>query len=318
MKNKIFTLVIIGLGNIGLRYLEGAIKSDVALKVFCYDKKNTIKKLKLSNKYSDYKDVIFFEDDIKNLPKYINILIIATTSNIRFNLSMKLILLKKISNLVLEKVVFQRVSHFHDFYKIINKKKINTYISMPRRYYPVYKFIKKQNLEKFHIKIDSNQLGLGCNLIHFIDLFIFLSACHDFKLINNLDKKIINAKRKNFIEFLGEIEIKNNNYLLNIKDYQNLDSPKKLLIKIKFKNKIVVIDEIRKTVKINGVRIKELEKFPYMSELWQSLPSEILVNKRCELSFYNDDYKHHIKMINFYNNHISDILQKKVYISKIT
>ena len=161
-------------------------------------------------------------------------------------------------------------------------------------------------------------MGLGCNLIHFIDLFIFLSGCHDFKFINNLDKKIIDAKRKNFIEFLGEIEIKNNNYLLNIKDYQNSDSPKKLLIKLKFKNKIVVIDEIRKTVKINGVRIKKLEKFPYMSELWQSLPSEILFNKRCELSLYNDDYKHHIKMINFYNNHISDILQKKVYISKIT
>lgn len=317
MKNKFFKLVIIGLGNIGSRYLEGSIKSNINLKIYCIDKKKIIKKKKANKYISSNKNIIFMED-FECLPNNIDILIIATTSNVRFNIAKKLIELKKISNLILEKVVFQRKSHFYNFFNIINKEKISTFISLPRRYYPIYKHISKMNLKSLHIKIDANQLGLGCNLIHFIDLFTFLTANKDLEFINSLDKRIINAKRKNFIEFTGNVKILSKNSTLLIKDISNLDLPKKLLITIKYNKKIVIIDEIKKTVKINNVRSKKFESFPLMSELWQNLPYDILIKDNCKLPKYETNYKLHLAMINFFNTHLSNILNKKVYVCKIS
>lgn len=318
MKNKFFKLVIVGLGNIGSRYLEGTLKSNINLEIYCVDKKNIIKKKKASNKYKNLSKNIFFMNDFESLPNKIDILIIATTSNIRFNIATKLIELKQISNLILEKVVFQRKSHFHNFFNIISKKKIPAFISLPRRYYPIYRHISEMNLKSLHINIDANQLGLGCNLIHFIDLFTFLTANKDIEFINFLDEKIIEAKRKNFIEFTGNIKIFSKNSSFIIKDNANLDLPKKLLIKIKFNNKIVIIDEIKKIVKINNVRSKRFESFPLMSDLWQNLPSDILIKNYCELPKFQTNYKVHIEMINFFNNHLSKILNKRVYVCKIS
>ena len=151
MKNKFFKLVIIGLGNIGSRYLEGTLKSNINLEIYCVDKKNIIKKKKASDKYKNLSKNIFFMNDFESLPNKIDILIIATTSNIRFNIATKLIELKQISNLILEKVVFQRKSHFDNFFNIISKKKIPAFISLPRRYYPIYRYISEMNLKSLHI-----------------------------------------------------------------------------------------------------------------------------------------------------------------------
>ena len=67
----------------------------------------------------------------------------ATTSKNRLLYLKKLINLKIIKNLIIEKVAFQNLKDFKEAEEILDSKKILTYVNCPRRSYKIYRNIKK-------------------------------------------------------------------------------------------------------------------------------------------------------------------------------
>ena len=93
-------ILILGLGNIGLRHLQSSLKiKSNKLNIYLYDKKP----LKFKSNQSNHRVI-----KIYNIPKNLNfeIAIIATTSEVRHSLLTKIKINNKIKRFLIEKIAF--------------------------------------------------------------------------------------------------------------------------------------------------------------------------------------------------------------------
>jgi hypothetical protein len=203
-------IALIGVGNIGIRYLEGILKSDLILKVELLDKKiesinyfsNLIKQFKNSSHNID----LVLRHSIEDFSSSLDLAIISTTADVRFQVACSLIEQKRIKNIILEKIVFQKPEEYLIFNDLIIRKNINCYVNHPRRVYPFYQKLKQKIIAKsgLIVTIQGGDWGLGCNALHYIDLISYLVESDEIRLsVDFLDKEIINSKRPGFIEFSG-------------------------------------------------------------------------------------------------------------------
>jgi hypothetical protein len=121
---------------------------------------------------------LFFSNSIDNSINEYDIAIIATNANVREQIIKKLLEEVRISNMILEKVLFQNIDAYSAIEDLLSQKNANTWVNHPRRMFPIYQKIKQQlsenNQEKIYVAITGYDWGLGCNGLHFIDLVCFL------------------------------------------------------------------------------------------------------------------------------------------------
>tara|TARA_B100000575_G_C23139214_1_gene662511 strand:+ start:579 stop:1538 length:960 start_codon:yes stop_codon:yes gene_type:complete len=302
-------ILLIGFGNIGKRHFEGIIKSNFKMNIYIIDPlisdidKNIIKKNN-SNIYT----IEFYSYLVKFKFKF-DLAIVATTSDIRSKILKKLLLKNKIDNLILEKILFQKLNHYNEIYNIFKTKNIKVWINCPRKFYEIYKFIKKdiKQSDKITIDVTGENWGLGCNSIHFIDLLDFFKQFKTYNIFNNnLHNKIYLSKRKKFFEFKGSFSlITNNGDIVNLKDDKSKIGNRIITITCKKK---YIIDETKKTVMIINSSKKTLKKFNqsiYQSDITNIQINEIFSKNNSSLSTYKDSMKHHIPLINFFLNHFN-------------
>jgi len=197
--NDYFNVLIIGFGNIALRYYEALLKLNY-YSINLYILSNNDPKL------SDIK-YVYFQDvsEIKN--NNFDIVIISTCSNVRLNIIKSIINnnnIKYIKNLILEKVVFSNIYEYIEFNNMDKSKINNIYINSFWKNYLDVDEIKLFNKPKIQINC-SNKFGICCNLIH---ILIWLNKLINLEDINYKDYKIIDSKRKNYNELIFNMESK--------------------------------------------------------------------------------------------------------------
>lgn len=238
--NMEYKVLLIGIGNIGFRYLQAILQTKLNIKLIIVDvSKNNIEKAieyMDSIKFKNFK-ILDTTDKITTKTNF-DLVIISTCSNIRFNLLKKMLLNENIlliKNLILEKIIFSSMDEFNQIEKYFkNKVKLNN-IYMPSWWY--HRFFKeiheKYNLSNSLIKISGNNWGLACNFIHPVTGLLNIFDNFEFtrEKIN-----IIDSKRFNFKEINGTLKSKN---LILIQD-ESLDYEVK--IEIEKENIRIVID----------------------------------------------------------------------------
>ena len=143
-----FNIVIVGLGGIGLRYLEGILKLNIFVNIYIYD--ISIESLvnarkKWNENIGDKKNLkLICCNDIETLPKQIKILIISTTSKNRVDIIRRFVLDKKfiIKFWILEKVLTQTLDETSFLKKQFGHRN-NIWVNMPRRLMNSHKVLKK-------------------------------------------------------------------------------------------------------------------------------------------------------------------------------
>ncbi len=211
MKSQIRCIVLIGLGLIGKRHLESLIKLkrkytiyliDVNLEALEFCKKKICKNINTHN--------LFFSNKMTNLPKFIDLAIIATNADKRREVTEKLIYRSSIKYIIFEKIAFQSITDFKKIIYLLNKKGIKSWVNCPRRCWPMYKKLKKKiNQKPLAMRIEGNNWGMASNSVHCLDLLSYLIGENKFYLVNsNLHKKIYKSKRIFFYEFGGKFIIK--------------------------------------------------------------------------------------------------------------
>ena len=90
----------------------------------------------------------------------------------------------KFHNLLLEKIVFNDVSHFSKFKKLTNSHKIDVRVNLGKRFDELTSFLKssKKLSSALTMNVAGGNWGLLCNAIHFIDMVGFVS---NRKLVKN-------------------------------------------------------------------------------------------------------------------------------------
>ena len=193
-------IAVIGSGNVGSRHVQGLANSIAKMNVFVVDpKKNNLektKKLILENNLNNNKNInITFNQTISKINDSIDLAIISTNSDVRRQVIEKLVSLNDVKNIILEKIAFQKINDFDFIIKLLNEKKIKSFINFPRRVFKSYHNLKKEisKEKKIYFSVVGRNWGLASNTLHMLDLFSYLTTL----LILKPQKNIIIVVLKN-------------------------------------------------------------------------------------------------------------------------
>lgn len=151
-------------------------------------------------------------DDLNFVP---DLVIVATSSKPRFNI-VKQLLDKGVKTFLLEKIVFQSKAQFTEILDLMKLHQANAWCNFVNRYFKAYQLIKNEILNGtsgVEMSVYGGAFGLGCNAIHYIDVFQFLSSNNEITLLSDdlklLDKE--NRRGAEYKEFTGTLKFKNSN-----------------------------------------------------------------------------------------------------------
>jgi hypothetical protein len=207
-----FKIAIIGGGQIGSRHLQAMSLFDRPVRLQIVDP--SMASLKVSQerfngcvKSLNVLSVEYFQD-IGDLPDELDLVIVATNSNVRRAVIESLLARKVVRYLILEKVLFQKTEDLDAVDQLLRAKNVHAWVNCPFRMTPFYRNLKARLKDdrKLDFAVTGSQWGLGCNGIHYLDLCAFLSGDDDFTLTSEMvDQTIIESKRSGFVEFTGTL-----------------------------------------------------------------------------------------------------------------
>jgi hypothetical protein len=204
-------IAIIGAGQLGSRHLQGVLKSSFQFDVYVIDPYRSSLELAQSRASEiEHNHVINFEERITALPSEIDLVIVATNSDVRLKVLKQLLDRSRVYTLILEKVLFQSLHEYDEAKKLIQNTKTKTFVNHARRMQELYGGLK--NIledfkdELFDVEYYGANWGLGCNGLHLSDaISFFLDDSIAYYENKELDAEFIESKRKGFVEITGTL-----------------------------------------------------------------------------------------------------------------
>lgn len=199
--------LIIGAGQLGGRHLQGLLKYSQSQNIFVLDPSpESLELTKNRAQEIQHNHTVSFINNWYDIPKSLDLVIVATNADVREQVVSVLLTNYEVKYLILEKVLFQELDSYLRVSDLIKKYKVTTWVNHPRRMFESYKSLKQllnRDNQKI-MQITGGNWGLGCNTLHFIDLFMYLTDSKLHSLDANwLDKNLLPSKRKGFIEYTG-------------------------------------------------------------------------------------------------------------------
>lgn len=311
MKGEKRVVWIIGLGGIGIRHFQSLTKSGDAIHFFLTDKNPDLQKdVTEWERDFPFHQFTWISLDSLDIPFEPDLLIVATSSGPRFAILDNLIL-KGVSPrfVLLEKFLFTDENE----YKLYGSSSwaSRTYVNTPRRLYETYQVVKSRlaNTESpITMNVFGNNWGIGCNSIHFLDVFSFLG---DIKEIDGVDDSLaagwIQSKRLGYIEFTGLITLKANNNQISLQDFTS-EGPVWVLVALHTPNWYIEVRESERKVVIRNIKSGEVETFDfkmkYQSELTLSVFEKLMNGQSCNLPSFEHSAYLHLCLLKMYKNHV--------------
>lgn len=303
MKNNI---LIIGFGNIGQRHFQSFYNLNKNFNIFIIEKKfkKTLKIIKKNYNYNK-KINVNVNNDLKKLKiKSFFLTIIATNANVRYLILKNLLSECKSRHIILEKVVFKNYVEFKKSLQFTENLSQKIWVNLPRREHKIMQYIKSRLSLKKKIEIEFKgfKWGMASNMIHFLDLFKWLTKPSGINFNKNLDNRIYKSKRHGFYEIRGEILFKDKkNNILKIID--NKKFPKNKFEIRNNKNTFIIEENILHILKNKKTKTKVFSN-NFQSKITYRIYNNLLKKAFCGLpELKNTKDIHHI----FYS-----ILEKKL------
>jgi len=301
-------VLIIGAGQLGSRHLQGILKLKETLEIYVVDP--SMDSLAIAQErgkeISGNSHRILFTTNWADIPHKIDISIIATGANVREKIVIDLLKGYEVRYLVLEKILFQNLKAYENVRQLIQDLDVKTWVNHPRRMFSHFKEIKEQLKPKtnaiFFSAIGANW-GLGCNGLHFLDLFSYLAES-EVESIDGLwiNDELYESKRKGYFEFTGSLKGKfKNGHTFQIASFNGDPGP--VTINISDKDNRWFIQE---GVNTNIVHLNIDNAFKmdvssstmsFQSSLTEDLVRNILLNGGCDLPTYVEAAASHIPFL---------------------
>jgi len=140
--SETYEIGLIGAGQLGSRHLQGLIHSENRLRIYVIDQSDEalatarIRFKEASDKNTDTKFNVSFHNKLDDLPAELDLVIIATTAEVRRIVVEDLLTNHQVKYLLLEKIVFQKVADFTAVNDLLNKTGVKAWVNCARRMYP--------------------------------------------------------------------------------------------------------------------------------------------------------------------------------------
>jgi predicted dehydrogenase len=204
------SVVIVGAGQLGSRYLQGFSDMTRPLDLFVIDPRTE----SLQRSESRWHEVagqesrvrVTFATGLNTLPSAIDLAIVATTADVRPTVVMELARKSRVSHWVIEKVLAQDESGVDAIEAAVGGAK--AWVNTPRRIMPWYQQLKSHLPvgQPITVEVVGGAWGLACNAVHYLDLIEWWA---EETLIavetGGLKPQWITAKRPGFSEVTGTL-----------------------------------------------------------------------------------------------------------------
>lgn len=303
-----YRIIIIGAGELGSRHLQGVLKLQMPVTIEVVDPspaslQRTRARAEEIAPNPNIKQVSYLSSIPELSQHTIDICIVATNSNLRLQVLEELMAARTVRNLILEKILFQRIADYDRFQQILDNNKTNAWVNCSKRTVSVYKEIKTniQPGEKLMLTAIGGNWGLACNAIHYIDTLSFLNGDESFTFNTEGLREIIPSKRPGFSELPGTLTGKQSNgseFLIHAASSGTADISFQLMSD-NFFWQVNEAQGIFSTASSAKAWVPEVQKFrmPYQSELTTDLCEDILVNNHCGLPSYEVSSRLHQSLI---------------------
>jgi hypothetical protein len=322
-----YYILVIGVGNLGSRHLQGLAKSDIPLKIFAVEpnfgsQKIAEKRFKEISEHEIHQ--ISFYSSISQLPiVQMDVVIIATNANNRAELTKELVRTIDVKNIIFEKIAFQSEKQFVEIINLLKVNSISGWVNCPRRCFSFYRNLKEYLLGKGSITLNvtGDEWGLACNSVHFIDLLAFLSNDLSYDInFNNLEKRVFPSKRNGFIELFGSYtgsSTLNNQFSISCTHKKDGSYKKHQVIRITHQTEEIVINEGEGSVRFIDTGSNEITQIKKIKVLYQSELTHIQVNQilnSCDsdLTPIEDSFEIHKPMLKLFRDQYNEITNEFV------
>ena len=235
----------------------------------------------------NHKEKIFkFRKNFKDLPKKLDLVIIASTADNRHQIIVDIKKKSKIKYCILEKPVSTDSLSLTKISKILNKKK--TFVNISRVYSKNYLIVRKNisNKRDLTLTVSGHSWNLASNAIHYLYLYFWLKNIFVKKKINFFlkIKSSYETKRKNFFDFYGSLKV---SYCKNkIIELQSVPKTKNIknnfVVKINSGTNKWKINELNNKLYLNNKFIYHDKNF-YQSLITKKIVTNLLYKKKTEL-----------------------------------
>lgn len=290
-------IVIVGSGQLGSRHLQGVLKyNKEKLAVYVMDpSQDALEVSKERAAEVEHNHELHFICDVEHCPNEAEIAIVATNSNVREMVTINLLKRTNLKHLILEKVLFQELEAYDRFSQAVSNYDVKIYVNHPRRLTPTYLKIANEINQikgRSYFSIVGEFWDLGCNSLHMIDLFVFLSNSK-LKSINTdgVDDTIIYSKRKGYVEFTGTITgIMENNDSFALSSFPGERGPLTLQIATTGNRWFIQEGGTKAFLHLgseNKYAVAQHDFFQeFQSNLTTQITNDLLENKECGLPSY--------------------------------
>lgn len=210
MKNKLDVLVV-GFGMMGCRHVQALLQNKEKFKVHVLEPSAENVETNTARIGARPEDCNWYSN-LGEIPP-VDLAIVATSSAPRFNI-VKTLIESGCKFFLLEKIVFQSVDQFREIMELMAVKNVKPYCNFVNRYFGAYNDIKNElsAVEPCEVLVYGNAFGMGCNAIHYIDIFQYLTSNNDLKLDSSSVSKfdIENRRGSQYNEFTGSLKLNNN------------------------------------------------------------------------------------------------------------
>lgn len=321
-------IALIGAGQLGSRHLQGVAQSNLEISIEVvepFEASRNIAKQRYEeiDNNKNVKQIDFYES-ISELSDELDMVIIATNADVRYKVVNELLTSKKVYNLVLEKVLFQKINEYRLVSELLEKNNTKCWVNHPRRMFPFYQALKEKlsAAKKINFSVSGGNWGLGCNGLHFLDCFTYLAGQNNIEVNTGLlDKKLYETKRKGFNEVNGLLIGNLSEHSFTVNCFAEEVSP--LQFNITSDSLNILIDESKGwykiSEKINNWESKiEQEKIIYFQSELSNILIEDIYNNECLLPTYEEAMKLHINYLESLIKHINSFSDQKFDYCPIT
>ena len=308
MKN----VLLIGCGNIGFRHFQALISSSLPLNIYIQEK--NVNNLNILKNYVNINQKtfqnFFYIDHLNQISKNLDLAIIATLSQNRFDIIKNLFFFNKPKYLILEKPLFVFDYDYKKAEKIFKENDckvcVNQHFSSQPAFIEIQSFFK--NAKNFQMDVYGNRWGICCNAVHYIELFQSFINRDQIEVNKTNFRKVTNSKRKPYFDIDGEISFKSSNdSILKLNNYENDDLP--VEINIDFKSDkievkcMLISNRLECVFRSKNEIIKKNYTFLYVSEMSSIFLKEIFENYSCSLPLYEISQIQHLLVHNVFKKY---------------
>ena len=296
------TIALIGAGQVGSRHAQALARSGAVSRVEVLGRspaslavaEERYRQVALAGRQS-----VLFTRDMAELSDTIDVAIVATNSDTRFDVLHELLSKKHVRALILEKVVFQSAEQFDRAIAELASRQIPAWVNCFRRALPAYQHLRERITTPISLTVTGGEWGLGCNAVHYVDLCAFLAGAEEVAITRaELDAAVLESRRPGFVEFTGRIEGHCADHRFELVAQAGSAATERVTIATN--DGALLAEEVGSTVNVGGVETR----IPYQSELTDKLVEEILRDGKSALPTLEQSYRIHAPLLEVFTRRL--------------